>query len=138
MFIVRLFVTYARVNLCHFFSSSWCRGLAVASACGSSWTFLFTFFLWHFTGVVIDLACPQETLIIQELEKAPFPSFPLLLITLKSPFKSHAIFGHFLLLALHLHLRLKMTAALNFKQFSLSVVIIRSLSVIIHVMSVCF
>ena len=38
----RAFVSYAHINLCHFFSSSWCRGLAVASACGSSWTFLFT------------------------------------------------------------------------------------------------
>ena len=43
MLIVRLFVSYAHVNLCHFFSSSWCRALAAASACGSSWTFLFTF-----------------------------------------------------------------------------------------------
>ena len=37
------FLSYAHVNLCHFFSSSWCRGLAATSACGSSWTFLFTF-----------------------------------------------------------------------------------------------
>ena len=29
--------------ICHFFSSSWCQGLAATSACGSSWTFLFTF-----------------------------------------------------------------------------------------------
>ena len=43
MLIVHLFVSYAHVNLCHFFSSSWCRGLAAASASGSSWTFLFTF-----------------------------------------------------------------------------------------------
>ena len=43
MLIVHLFVSYAHVDLCHFFSSSWCRGLAAASACGSSWTFLFTF-----------------------------------------------------------------------------------------------
>ena len=35
----------AHVNLCHFFSSSWCRWLAAASAFGFSWTFLFTFFL---------------------------------------------------------------------------------------------
>ena len=42
--IVHLFVSYAHANLCHFFSSSWCQGLAAASACGSSWTFLFTFF----------------------------------------------------------------------------------------------
>ena len=45
MLTVHLFVTYAHVNVCHFFSSSWCRGLAAASACGSSWTFLFTFLL---------------------------------------------------------------------------------------------
>ena len=38
-----LFVSYAHVNLCHLFSSTWCQGLAVASTCGSSWTFLFTF-----------------------------------------------------------------------------------------------
>ena len=37
-----LFVSYAHVNLCHFFSSSWCWQLAAASVCGSSWTFLFT------------------------------------------------------------------------------------------------
>ena len=42
--IVHLFVSYAHVNLCHFFSSSWCHGLAAASACGSFWTFLSTFF----------------------------------------------------------------------------------------------
>ena len=44
MLIVHLFVSYAHINLCHFFSSSWCQGLAATSACGSSWTFLFTFF----------------------------------------------------------------------------------------------
>ena len=43
MLIVHLFVSYAHVNLWYFFSSSWCQGLAVVSACGSSWTFLFTF-----------------------------------------------------------------------------------------------
>ena len=43
MLIVHVFVSYAHANLCHFFSSSWCRGLAAASACGSSWTFLFIF-----------------------------------------------------------------------------------------------
>ena len=43
MLIVHLFVSYAHVNLCHFFSSCWCQCLAVTSACGSSWTFLFTF-----------------------------------------------------------------------------------------------
>ena len=41
--IVHLFVSYAHFNLRQFFSSFWCRGLAAASACGSSWTFLFTF-----------------------------------------------------------------------------------------------
>ena len=41
--VVHLFVSYAHVNLCHFFTSTWCRGLAAASVCGSSWTFLFTF-----------------------------------------------------------------------------------------------
>ena len=45
MLIVHLFVRYAHVNLCHFFSFSWCRGLAAASTCGSFWTFLFTFLI---------------------------------------------------------------------------------------------
>ena len=44
---VHLFVSYAHVNLCHFFSSSWCRGLAVASACGSSWTFCLPFCIFN-------------------------------------------------------------------------------------------
>ena len=44
MHIVHLFVRYAHVNLFDLFSSSWCRGLAPASAGGSFWTFLFTFF----------------------------------------------------------------------------------------------
>ena len=39
----RAFVSNAHVNLCHLFSSYWCQGLAAASACSSSWTFLFTF-----------------------------------------------------------------------------------------------
>ena len=53
MLIVHLFVSLSCicllamhtliVNLCHFFSSSWCQGLAATSACGSPWTFLFTF-----------------------------------------------------------------------------------------------
>ena len=43
MLIVHLVVSYAHVNLCQFFSSSWCQGLAATSACGSSWTILFTF-----------------------------------------------------------------------------------------------
>ena len=41
--IVHLFVSYANAHLCYFFSSSWCQGLAETSACGTSWTFLFTF-----------------------------------------------------------------------------------------------
>ena len=44
MLAVHLFVRYAHINLCHCFSSSWYQGLAATSACGSSWTFLFTFF----------------------------------------------------------------------------------------------
>ena len=44
MLIMHLFVSYAHVNLCDFFSSPWCRGLAAASACGFSLTFLFTIF----------------------------------------------------------------------------------------------
>ena len=44
MLIMHLFVSYAHINLCHFFSSSKCQGLAATSACGSSWTFLFSFF----------------------------------------------------------------------------------------------
>ena len=53
MFIVHLFVSYVHVGLCHFFSFSWCRGLAATSACGSSWTFLFTF-LFHLYGIDND------------------------------------------------------------------------------------
>ena len=43
MLIVHLFVGDAHANLCHFFSSSRCRGLAGASACGSSWTSVYLF-----------------------------------------------------------------------------------------------
>ena len=43
MRIVHLFVGYAHVILCHFFSSFWSQGLAATSACVASWTFLFTF-----------------------------------------------------------------------------------------------
>ena len=35
MLVVHLFAGYVRVGLCRFFSSSWCRRLAAASACGS-------------------------------------------------------------------------------------------------------
>ena len=43
MLIVHLFVRYAHINLCDFFSSSSCQGLAATSACGASWTFMFNF-----------------------------------------------------------------------------------------------
>ena len=54
-----LFVSYAHVNLCHFFSSSWCRGFTAASACGSSWTFLFPFFSSTYTPTIQDIVNPQ-------------------------------------------------------------------------------
>ena len=41
MLLMRLFVYFARVNFCPFFSSSWCRGFAAACDCGTPWTFLF-------------------------------------------------------------------------------------------------
>ena len=49
--IVHLFVSYAHVNLCHFFTSFWCRGLAAAFACGSS-VFFFFFSVYPFYIVV--------------------------------------------------------------------------------------
>ena len=55
MLIVHLFVSYAHVNLCHFFSSSWYWGLAAASACGSSWTFLFTFLMSNTALLKVNL-----------------------------------------------------------------------------------
>ena len=58
MLIVHLFVSYAHVNLCLFFSSSCCRGLAGASACSSSWTFLFTFIIFSLS----DLITPTPSL----------------------------------------------------------------------------
>ena len=55
------FVSCAHVNLCHFFSSSWCRWLAAASACGSSWTYLFTFLSTRCCiPSFIDLLAPKE------------------------------------------------------------------------------
>ena len=51
MRIVHMFVSYAHVGLCHFFSSSSCRELTATSACGSSWTFLFTFIHFKFIFV---------------------------------------------------------------------------------------
>ena len=50
--IVPLFVSYAHVNLCHYFSSSWYQRLAATSACGCSCTFLFTF-LFVFNAIFI-------------------------------------------------------------------------------------
>ena len=57
MLIVHLFLSYAHVNPCHFFSSSLCRGLAAATACGSSWTFLFTFLLTIVTFKTLKSIC---------------------------------------------------------------------------------
>ena len=45
MLIAHLFVNYAHVNLCHFFSSTWYQWLGAISARGSSGTFHFTLFL---------------------------------------------------------------------------------------------
>ena len=70
MLIVHLFVSYAHVNLCHFFSSSWCWGLAAASACGSSWTFLFTFLLICYD--MEDFSHPQ----VRCLQKFRLQKFP--------------------------------------------------------------
>ena len=63
LLIVHLFVSYAHVNLCHFFSSSWCRGLAAASACGSSWTFLVTFLTWVALLIFIFVRVPAIPLL---------------------------------------------------------------------------
>ena len=52
VFVVHLFVSYAHVDLCHFFSPSWYQGLAATSARGSSWTFLFTFLLLTSVGTL--------------------------------------------------------------------------------------
>ena len=46
---------YAHMNLRPFFSSSWCRGLAAASACGSSWTILFTFLLESISWTLVEV-----------------------------------------------------------------------------------
>ena len=52
--------------ICHFFSSSWCRGLATASACGSSWTFKCLFvclpFFKRFLCNNNDQTCFSDTL----------------------------------------------------------------------------
>ena len=45
MLVVHLYVSYAHVNLCHVFSSSWCKEVTATSAGGSFRTFLFTFFI---------------------------------------------------------------------------------------------
>ena len=67
MLIVHLFVSYAHANLCHFFSSSWCQGLAATSACGSSWTFPFTFFLMEVyptPPIFTFIICFKESLLL--------------------------------------------------------------------------
>ena len=51
MLIVHLFVSYTHVNLCHFFSSSWCQGMAATSACALPGLFCLPFFL-----AVVNLA----------------------------------------------------------------------------------
>ena len=38
-----LFICFVYVSFCHFFSSSWCRGLAAVYDCGTPWTFLLAF-----------------------------------------------------------------------------------------------
>ena len=48
MLIVHLFVSYAHVNLCHFFSFSWCRGVG----CG--------FCLWLFLDFSVYLFSSAE------------------------------------------------------------------------------
>ena len=42
--LVHLFVCFAHVSFCSFFSSSWCQGLAAVCDCGTPWIFLLTFF----------------------------------------------------------------------------------------------
>ena len=71
--IVHLFVSYAHVNLCHFFSSSWCQGLAATSACGSSWTILFTFWPLAFKCSIINVHLININVSAQFNE---FPSLP--------------------------------------------------------------
>ena len=47
MLLVHLFVCFARVCFCPFFSSSWRRGLAAVCDCDIPWTFLLTFLDLH-------------------------------------------------------------------------------------------
>ena len=49
--IVHLFVSYAHVNLCQFFSSPWCQAMPATSAYGFSWTFLLTYFQ-HYNKII--------------------------------------------------------------------------------------
>ena len=47
-FLTQNILARTKMSACqHCCSNTWCRGLAAASACGSSWTFLFTFFQWR-------------------------------------------------------------------------------------------
>ena len=77
MIIVYLFVSYAHINLCHFFSSSWCQGLAATSACGSSWTFLFTFLDdYDLFPVVLSFypeGLPELVFVVQSVWLSYFP-----------------------------------------------------------------
>ena len=72
-----LLASLTHVNLCHCFSSFWYQGLVATFACGSSWTFLFTFF--QYLGIdriigggggqaISNYCCPAPC-----LEAAPSP-----------------------------------------------------------------
>ena len=61
---MHLFVSYAHFNLCHFFSSSWCQGLAAISACGSSWTFLFVFLRVPNLAISVCYGSKQESYLV--------------------------------------------------------------------------
>ena len=77
---MHLFVSYAHVNLCHFFSSSWCQGLAATSACGSSWTFLFTFFPMYVLPITDRKALAIDSLSISwdHIHGYAFPLFHII------------------------------------------------------------
>ena len=49
MLMVHLFVTYAHVNLCHFFSSCWCRRLLRLLLVALSGLFCLTFYSYAWT-----------------------------------------------------------------------------------------
>ena len=92
MLIVHLFVSYAHVNLCHFFSSSWCQGLAATSACGSSWTFLFTLFCVRLTGLSIAFSQDNNCVLAQTgIRNAEIKNFHTAFIKLAIEFRCHFI-----------------------------------------------